>query len=65
MINKKWAARNPRAHESAIAEPLQLRWGSLLSVALILTALQSYEEYPKNPSRICLNKNATLYLDSV
>ena len=65
MINKKWAARNPRAHESAIAEPLQLRWGSLLSVALILTALQRYDLFSENPSRIRLNKAVPLYLDSV
>ena len=65
MINKKWAARNPRAHESAIAEPLQIRWGSLLSVALILSALQRYDYLLENPSRIRLNKVASLYLDSV
>lgn len=65
MINKKWAARNPTTHESALAEPLQLRWRSVLTVAFILTALQSYENISKNPSRFCLNKHATLYLDSV
>lgn len=43
MINKNGQRGLPVAHESAIAEPLQLRWGALLSVALILTALQSYE----------------------
>ena len=65
MINKKWVARIPTTHESALAEPLQLRWGSLLSVALILTALQRYDNYLENPSRIRLNKVASLYLDSV
>lgn len=65
MINKKWAARNPRAHESAIAEPLQLRWGSVLTVALILIALQRYDYYLEFPSRIRLNKVVPLYLDSV
>lgn len=65
MINKKWARGFPRAHESAIAEPLQLRWGSVLTVALILIALQRYDNYLENPSRFCLNKVASLYLDSV
>lgn len=38
MINKKWARGFPVPMKSAIAEPLQIRWGSLLSVALILFA---------------------------
>lgn len=65
MINKKWATRITRAHVSAIAEPLHLRWGSLLSVALILNALQRYEYLLEYPNRIRLNKVAPLYLDSV
>lgn len=65
MINKKWARGFPRAHVSAIAEPLQLRWGSLLSVALILIALQRYDFFLEVPSRIRLNKVASLYLESV
>ena len=50
---------------SALAEPLQLRWGSLLSVALILIALQRYDNYLEFPSRIRLNKVAPLYLEFV
>ena len=65
MINKKWARGFPRAHESAIAEPLQLRWGSVLTVALILIALQRYDNYLEIPNRIRLNKVASLYLEFV
>lgn len=65
MINKKMGTRIPRSHESAIAEPLQLRWRSVLTVAFILTALQRYDYYLEYPSRIRLNKVASLYLDSV
>ena len=65
MINKKMGTRIPRSHESAIAEPLQLRWRSVLTVAFILTALQRYDNYLENPSRIRLNKVASFYLDSV
>ena len=65
MINKKMGTRIPRSHESAIAEPLQLRWRSVLTVAFILTALQRYDNYLEYPSRIRLNKVASLYLDSV
>lgn len=65
MINKKMGTRIPRSHESAIAEPLQLRWGSVLTVALILIALQRYDYFLEIPSRIRLNKAASLYLDSV
>lgn len=65
MINKKWAARKPTTHESALAEPLQLRWGSVLTVALILIALQRYDFLLEYPSRICLNKVAPLYLEYV
>ena len=65
MINKKWAARNLTTHVSALAEPLQLRWGSVLTVALILIALQRYDNYLEFPSRIRLNKVAPLYLEFV
>ena len=65
MINKKWVARIPTTHESALAEPLQLRWGSVLTVALILIALQRYDFFLENPSRIRLNKVASFYLESV
>lgn len=65
MINKKWARGFPRAHESAIAEPLQIRWRSVLTVAFILSALQRYDYFLEIPSRIRLNKVASFYLDSV
>lgn len=65
MINKKMGTRIPRSHESALAEPLQIRWGAVLTVALILSALQRYDYLLENPSRIRLNKVASLYLDSV
>lgn len=65
MINKKMGTRIPRSHESALAEPLQLRWGSVLTVALILIALQRYDNYMEYPSRIRLNKVASLYLEFV
>lgn len=49
MINKNGQEDFPVPMKSAIAEPLQLRWGSVLTVALILIALQSYKKRPKKP----------------
>lgn len=57
--------RNPTTRNQLIAEPFAIRWGSLLSVALILLLLQRYEKKTENPLRIRLNKPAPLYIDSV